>query len=132
MKVPQNVSESTRRRNPHLYPVVGPIQGAVRKHDIASALECKVSGKGNRRSKVAVCRESGGPFYRVTLVAFQRILQDSDRAIGGLTDLRDVIADWLLPDVSQRMRDSDKLIHWEYGFVQSNGEEGVAVRIEKL
>lgn len=132
MKVPQNVSESTKRRNPHLYTAVGPIQGAVREQAPEDALDTATKREAQCKNRIRSRTSRKGLRFRVTLCAFQRILQDSDRAIGGLTDLRDVIADWLLPDVSQRMRDSDKLIQWEYAAIQTRGEEGVAVRIERL
>lgn len=133
----QGSCESFKRHNPDWFgpsigASVGPLQGAVREQAPEDALGTETKTKDESSNRVCSSNTRGNLRFRVTLVAYQRILQDSDRVIGGLTDLRDVIADWLLPDVSQRMRDSDKLIQWEYAAIQTRGEEGVAVRIEKL
>lgn len=114
-----NASEAFKARNPHLFgvgrlphPVAQPAAPALE-----SALPKRQAGaRGGRR---------GDRRPAVTIVSFRRrLISDQDNLVAGAKALRDAIARWLNVD------DADRVVRWEYGQVQTAGEEGTVVRIE--
>jgi hypothetical protein len=115
--LPTNVSESTRRRNPHLYPPVGGVVAGQPKHSQVSALEQIIQ----KRKK-----GKGGVEVVVTLITCRRRECDDDGNVAALKPLRDAIASSLGID------DGDGRIRFEYGQCETRAERGVIVKIEKL
>lgn len=115
-KLPDNPSESFKRKNPEFYP--------AHSYGIRS-LETKVSkfdkwGEGQNTEL-----EKGAALlaYRVSLVVLSRRLMDShDNLPFSLKPLADAIAESLGVD--------DSKITWEYGQVKTSGQPGVVVKIE--
>ena len=117
-EIPQQVSESVRRLNPHLYPnggVLRQVEVQVPKQAAQKALDGNRPKHKRRKGRQPIC---------VTLVASRRTILDDDNNVGALKPLRDAIARSLMLD------DGDARIRWEYGQCESKGTEGVMVRIE--
>lgn len=123
-------SPATRRRNPDLFAVGAPQNpnhqscggnGLPR----AAGIQAGVSGAV---SVGAAARRPGKPRIRCTLVSYRRRLSPdaSDALPRGFKHVRDAIAQSLGLD------DADALIAWEYGQVQTRGQEGFCVRLEGL
>ena len=66
------------------------------------------------------------PVVRVTLISFRRRELDDDNLVGGFKPMRDAIARWLGLDDSQR------IIDWQYGQIETKGRTGTAVKIEQI
>lgn len=114
-KIPQNVSESTRRRNPHLYGV-GSLGSAQHQQEPRRALV-----------KDASTRQKGGTDLAVivTLIGHVSRVQDDDNFVRGCKPLRDAIARSLgIDDGSSRIR-------FEYGQVETKGDKGVTVKLQR-
>lgn len=101
---------------------LGGFQPKEPEQKVVGPLERESSGR--KAGKRGVDRS--GPVVRVTLVNFRRRLLDGDNLAGGFKPLRDAIARWLGLD------DSDKIIEWEYGQQLTQGQQGTAVRIERI
>ena len=106
-----NPSESVRRLNPELFGVGGlratkPQPSGQRAPAPAHAPQARSPGR------VVIC-----------LVGLRRVTMDDDNFVGGCKWLRDAIA------ASLGVDDGDKRLHWEYGQVQTSGQQGVIVMI---
>lgn len=115
-KLPDNPSESFKRRNPHLYPV-GAVATAQRERRPIAALDKKPRNLKGSASGVALI---------VTLIACRHRILDSDNSIAGFKALRDGIARTFGID------DGDPRIRFEYGQQQTDGEQGTIVKIERM
>lgn len=117
MKLPQNVSESTKRRNPELYGLC-PVAAVEREPRAKDALVKVSRPQRRRRGRVEVL---------VTIIVFRaRCLDDDNSASGGTKALRDAIAASLGYD------DGDSRIRFQYGQCQTAGATGCIVRIETV
>jgi hypothetical protein len=106
----KNASESFKRLNPHLLGGLPPAQPKPdRRRDVAPA---DAPQKGGPRRVV------------VSLVGCRRRKLDDDNFIGACKHLRDAIA------ASLGLDDGDPRLRWEYGQMETQGAEGVAVKIE--
>lgn len=101
---------------------VGQLQPQIPKQKERGTLDSATS----RQQKSRNCVAFGGPFVRVTLVNFRRRILDDDNYRAGCKGLRDAIARWLGLD------DNEKFIKWNYAQVQTDGEIGMAVKIERI
>ena len=117
VKIPENVSESVRRRNPEIYGPVRAVRSDLGERDPHTALDKKPRRIKKSKGSVALC---------VTLIVCRHRLLDSDNSCGSLKGLRDVIARHFGLD------DADDCIRWEYGQVRTDGIQGVIVKIERL
>lgn len=117
-QIPQNVTESVRRRNPHLYgDKVGGLEAGKPKPTTVQALDGgKPKQKSGARSLEIV----------VTFTTHRARELDDDNAVGSLKPLRDAIAEHIGID------DGDKRVRWQYAQVVTKGKEGVHVTIERL
>lgn len=113
--VPQQVSESVRRLNPHLYGV-GKVEACEPKPIVPEALVCR-----HKKQK----RSSGGVEIRISFIAMLPRLLDDDNLAGSLKPLRDEIARDLGID------DGDQSLHFEYGQIKSDST-GVIVKFDAL
>lgn len=114
MRINWNVSESTRRRNPHLFGLVA-----------VPSTEPKRSGR--RKSKAPNADQTRSAFrVVVSIIGLRRIPLDDDNFSGACKHVRDAIA------ASIGFDDGDKRLRWQYQQVQTSGEEGLIVRIEIL
>jgi hypothetical protein len=118
-EIPQKVSESVRRRNPHLYGgnVVGQLEPKKRKQNKVAALESRPP---------RVQRGMEGVGILVTFHNHRKHIIDDDNLIGGLKHLRDAVAKSLGVD------DGDPVIKFQYNQTETRGREGVIVHIERL
>jgi hypothetical protein len=119
--IPTNVSQSTRKRNPHLYGTknispVGRVETKKPERPAAQTLDSGLSQQQGREESV----------YHVTFVTFRKRLLDSDNAVGAIKPLRDSVAMHLDID------DGSERIKWEYHQVETKGKEGCIVKIEML
>lgn len=113
-ELPQNVSESVRRLNPHLYrTAVAGLRPAVPQH-ARHATAPRADGAQAQGPRRVV----------VSIVSFRRIRLDDDNLVGGCKALRDAIAKSLGLD------DGDKRIWWEYSQHIGDGQRGTLVKIE--
>lgn len=115
-EIPQNVTESVRKRNPHLYDL-----GAV----VASQPQCSPrlaldSAKPKRQ------RGKGCVEVVVTIIACCFREADDDNNMASLKGIRDGIAETLGID------DGDRRIRFEYGQIETRAERGLIVKIELL
>ena len=121
MKLPTDVSESTKRRNPDLYGrnAVGEVEAKITKPITPQTLVRDIEKLASRKVRIrTVCV--------VSLVAFLRREYDTDNLVGSMKPLRDSIAHWLGID------DRDARVRWQYAQVQTRGQEGIMVRIETV
>lgn len=116
-KLPQDVSESTRRRNPHLYPAVGGVAPEQRQQPAVSALEQIIQKRQKGKGSVEIY---------VTLISCRRRELDDDGNVAALKPLRDAIA------ASIGIDDGDGRIKFEYGQCEVHGEQGVIVKVENI
>ncbi len=117
--LPENVSEATRKRNPHLY---GGGLGKVETHKPKPAAVAALV-KDSRPAQAG--KEGMG--YRITFVVVRkRSLLDSDNLQGALKPLRDAVA------YSLGIDDGDPRIEWEYHQIKSTQPEGVTVMVTIL
>lgn len=109
--LPENPSESFKRRNPHLYGV-RPVQAKIAQPD--------QRGEGqNPELEESPHRLA----YRVSLVVLSRRAMDAhDNLPASCKQIVDAIAESLGLD--------DKVIEWEYGQSKTSGQQGVVVKIE--
>lgn len=97
---------------------VGAMGGQERKRDSHAALVRHKPRQPRREGRVAVL---------VTIIACRNRLCDSDNSgMGGNKALRDSIADSLGAD------DGSPAIAWQYGQVQTSGEQGTIVLIQRV
>lgn len=117
MKVPLNVSEAVKRRNPHIYggSAVGPVVAVEPKQGSPAPLVKKLSGRRGRK---------GRSILVVTLISCRPGLYDSDNAVSPFKPLRDAIAAELGID------DGDPLVHWETEQCATVGSSGTIVKME--
>jgi hypothetical protein len=106
-------SEAVRKLNPHLF--VGGVEKPLPQPNPARALD---SGRK--------ARKTSPQGMVISLVSYRSRLLDSDNLQGGLKPLRDAIAATLGFD------DGHSAVRWEYGQVESRGEQGTAVKIQVL
>jgi hypothetical protein len=114
--VPQQVSESVRRLNPHLYPL-GKMEARKPKPSAAPALERRVS-----RSKTS----KRGVGLAVSFCAHRKVLLDDDNNVASIKPLRDAVSAHLGVD------DGDPSIRFQYTQIATCGTEGVSVTIERI
>lgn len=117
MKLPHQISEATRRRNPEIFGALGGLPATQRERDTVPSLEQKPQRKPKVQGTVAVV---------VTIVAYRKRLLDDDNNTGSLKHLRDCIAE------SMGVNDADKRVAWCYGQVQTRGKPGTLVKIEMV
>jgi len=114
-EIPKNVSESVRRRNPHLYgPVVGAVATSQSKQTAIPALDRGIQKRQKGKGSVVLI---------ITLITCRFRALDDDGNVSALKPLRDAIANSLGLD------DGDSRIRWEYGQTETRGEQGVIVKI---
>lgn len=116
-EIPQRVSESVRRRNPHLYGGVGCVEASQPKQPVAPALDRGIKKQKKRSPRLEIV---------VTMSAHRGRILDDDNNVGSLKPLRDAIADGLGID------DGDPAIKFCCSQIQTRGREGVLVTIERL
>lgn len=108
---PNDLPENIKKLNPHLF--VGGVGKPFSQPNLAQALDrSRKAGKAG-----AVC-------LVISLIRFGRRSLDSDNLAGGLKPLRDAIAQTLGVD------DGAACIRWEYGQVETQGQQGTMVKIE--
>lgn len=115
------ISDATRRLNPDLFTpgAVGRLE-APKHGQSAGALERKAPKERLRKG-----RPDEGPGYCITLIGFITRRMDDDNLAHAFKPLRDAIADWIgIDDGSSRLR-------WEYGQVETRGQQGVSIKIER-
>ena len=125
MRAPQTVSEAVRKLNPHIYghgqqgshSSLDTVSATKRKPDSIQALDQGPKMQRSRKGGVAVC---------VTIIALSNRLPDDDNWAAAAKTLRDSIARSIGVD------DGDRRVRWQYGTVETRGEEGVVVTIETL
>ena len=127
------VSDATRKRNPHLFPVLGGLQTSQPEptHVPPLASSPPEQGKGPRSRPTRSRRSrrgsrSGKTSVVATIIAHRRRLLDSDNNVGSIKGVRDAVAKWIGLD------DGDPRWIWEYGQIQTSGREGVSVKIEVI
>lgn len=116
MKLPINVSESTKRLNPELFGVGRP-QVNQSQPTVVPPLASSAQPRKGRKSTMVVC---------VHIISFCRRLLDEDNSIAGAKFLRDAIAK------SLGCSDADPRITWNYSQIKTKGQQGVAVKIELI
>lgn len=114
--IPQNVSQSFKDLNPHLY-LVGAVETKVTQPVAAPAL-ARGSSKLKGRKRCAV--------VLVTFTAHRRRILDDDNNVASIKPLRDAVASHLQVD------DGDSRIKWECGQCSTTGEEGVIITIQTI
>lgn len=108
------ISEATRRRNPQLFGL-GQVEGPKPKLAPIQTLVDGVQKPAGSQGRVAIC---------ITIVQYRRRLLDGhDNLAYAVKPLVDAIAQSLGVD------DGDKRLRWEYGQVQTAGEQGTSVKI---
>ena len=121
-----NVSDAVRRLNPHLFNL-GQAQGGVAQSKRGEALVAPAPAKKTRRRRVAGSgKRPASPVLRITIVRFGAKPLDGDNLQSACKGIRDAIAKWFGFD------DADRFIQWQYGQVESKGDEGLAVKAELL
>lgn len=100
-----------KRLNPHLF--VGGVEKPLTQPNLKEALD-----RGRKAQK------RGTQSLVISLVRYGRLRLDDDNLAGGFKPLRDAIARSLDVD------DGDSRIRWQYGQIETRGQEGTAVRIE--
>jgi len=116
-EIPKNVSESVRKRNPHLYPPLGGVETHQPKPAAAKALAARQPTFKRRKGRLAVV---------VTFIAYVHRELDTDNLAAACKPLRDAVSATLGID------DGDKRIRYQYGQVETRGRKGVVVKIESL
>lgn len=116
------ISDATRRLNPDLFTPGAVGRLAASKHgQPAGALERKAPKKRRRKG-----RPDEGPGYCITLIGFITRRMDDDNLAHAFKPMRDAIADVLgIDDGSSRLR-------WQYGQVETRGEQGSIAMIERM
>lgn len=122
MKPPQNVSQAVRKLNPHIYGQtslnsVGSLPKQERQSHPIPALD---------KGKVGRPAGQGSVGLVVTLVSYRHKLLDGDNLVYSLKGLRDSVAK------SIGLDDADRRVRWQYGQVETRGEQGTVVTIETL
>jgi hypothetical protein len=117
VKLPNNVSESTRRRNPDLYGSGSGLENPELEPNSVPALDQKPKARSGSKRSVVIC---------VAIISCRHRLLDSDNLTGGTKPLRDSIARSLGLD------DADDRITWEYHQIKTTGPEQTMVRISTL
>ena len=112
-EIPQKVSESVRRINPHLYPLAG-LPAKESQRTPAPAL-----GRDHAEQKRCKIRLR----IRVDLIAMRRRLLDSDNLVGSFKHVRDAIAAKIGID------DNDPRIEWHCHQIKTDGQQGTITRI---
>lgn len=111
------ISESTRKRNPHLFGAVGAVEANRPQRPTLPPLERNLQ------------KPEGGAAsfgFRITCVALRKRLVDGHDAVEySFKPLTDAIAASL-----GFKNDADPRLHWEYAQVLTSGEQGVIVKIE--
>lgn len=116
--IPQNVSESVRRRNPHLYGgAVGAVEARAAKPTTVQALDGSKRQRKKSKGRVEVV---------VTLICCRRRIGDDDSIAASCKPLRDAIANSLGLD------DGDARIRFEYSQCRTDGQQGVMVKIQSI
>lgn len=120
-EIPQHVSESVRRLNPHLYTnggVLGGLETKKPKPNPSPSLARQPLKFKSGKEGVGVC---------ITLCSHRRRLLDShDNLRSSTKPLVDAIAKTIGLD------DADPRIKWQYHQLETKGREGVVVTIERL
>lgn len=116
-RLPTKVTESVRRLNPHLYPALGGVAASQPKPIALRTLEQIIQ----KRQK-----GKGGVEIVVSLITCRSRETDDDGNVAALKPLRDAIA------ASIGIDDGDKRIRFEYGQIETRGEQGVIVKVKQL
>ncbi len=117
-EIPKNVSESVRKRNPHLYGgQVGGLESSQPKPVAVQALDSRKPKQKSRSRRVELV---------VTMCVHRRRIIDDDNNTGSLKPLRDAIAE------SCGLDDGDRRIRFFDTQIQTQGRVGVQVTIERL
>lgn len=112
--LPLKIKEQIRRDNPDVFRKV---ETAVTERSAVSPLDGGSKQRKESKGSVAIV---------VTLVSLRSRLSDDDAIAASIKPLRDAIANSLGLD------DADARIKFEYGQIQTNGEEGVLVSVQHL
>ena len=108
---PNDLPKHIQALNPHLF--MGGVETRLTKPSLARALDnCNEKCKGGKGSVV------------VSLCAYRRRILDDDNNVASCKPLRDAIA------ASIGIDDGDSRIKWEYGQIETRGQQGVMVKIE--
>lgn len=102
-----------KKLNPHLF--MGSVEKQLTQQNFTAALDSK-----RRRCKTGKSR------LVISLVSYRRKLLDDDNLEGGLKPLRDAIA------ASIGIDDGDSGLVWKYGQIQTDGQQGTAVKIDLI
>lgn len=112
-EIPQNVSESTKKRNPHLYPVAR-----------LGGSGTKPAGRSEGQNKEVEASKTG---FRCSIVSFRaKPLDEHDNLRFAHKALVDRITEWL-----GFKSDSDPRLEWEYHQIISK-VRGTLVNIQRL
>ena len=114
-ELPDNPSESFKRRNPHLYPGMATVEARRPERSEIRALDGDDASAEGGATSVEV---------RVVIITLRRRLLDSDSVSYACKSIRDQIADDLGID------DADPRITWQCEQFRTDGEEGVIVKID--
>lgn len=119
-----SASESVKRLNPHLFADsrVARLLAAERKQRPLETLERQTQGEKCSKGGMA---ESHCPIVRISLIAHRHRMLDSVNLAASFKAIQDEIAE------SFGVTDADSLIQWEYSQVQTRGQQGCFVKIER-
>ena len=115
-----NATETIKRLNPGLFGLGG--VESKKPEQKGQTLDGRLSAQ--QKGECGMAKDS--PVVRVTLISFRRRELDDDNLVGGFKPMRDAIARWLGLDDSQR------IIDWQYGQIETKGRTGTAVKIEQI
>lgn len=114
------VSEATRKRNPHLYPMGGVAADRTERAPLPALEQGQQKQPGRKKSV------GGRAQLRVELTQYRHRLLDPDAIAAAAKPLTDAIAKRLGVD------DADPVVEWEWNQVKTGGPEGVLVTIFEL
>ena len=123
---PQNVSESVRRLNPHLY---GPTRPKQSSHLVGGLLPAQPKPNPVHPLDKKPQAYRGGTRRLALVVSLIRVgkaMLDDDNLASSHKGLRDAISRTL------GVEDNDQRIKWEYGQTTTRGRTGVIVKIERV
>lgn len=109
---PNDLPEHIKRLNPHLFGL-DKVEKPFTKPNLTRALDSAVSS----------C-ETGPKSVVISLVSYRRTRLDNDNLAASFKPLQDCIAATLGVD------DADERLRWEYGQIETRGQQGTMVKIE--
>lgn len=125
-----HASESFRKLNPHIFGVV-PVPASITQPNLRES-PGDTSGKATGKRGVgqdAAPAKRRRKVGRIHLTAYRHRLLDDDHNLSySFKFIQDAVADTLLPGLPPGRADSH--FRWEYGQVETRGEQGTIVKIE--